>query len=696
MSKASPQESSAAVPQGQNSPPDKLAHKSILAARARHFDMIVLVLILVITSVTTALIVISITGSASGNLARLYSLEVVGKFSSYLNRELFFVEKVSRSRAVTNWYASEDDPVKKEMAYNEMMDYAEMLEKSNLYIVIDKSLNEYSLIGKVPLEDLSHFERIDPSDPYNQWYYECTSSKNSYTLNIDIDKVTKLRYLWINHKVMDGSTLVGAFCSGLVFDEVINNLFIHYSAGNVIGYVIDRHGIIQMQSTPADFDPEENIHIRDKSADPAFYSVIESYLSGISDFFGNDAHPEVVKLSKGSYRYASIAPISGTDWSVVTFFNNQSLLSIVDFLPLFAVLLAAFIFYTLANNVLMHRLVITPLSQLTKNLSGSKPNTGDIYGYNQDDEIGDLARTIQDMRDRLSVYNVDILNATRERERQDQLLYAVNRTAAVLLSSEDEEKFETSLQEGMKLMALCMDVDRIYIWKNEMKDGVLHYVQLFDWMNDLGRNSNPVPSKISYPYSSNPEWEASFLRDECVNGPLSSMPLHTQELLEPCQVKSILLIPVHLHDYFWGFVNLDDCHQERTFTGEEINILRSGSLMMVNAVNRNAQAVKLHEAHERTQQLVDATPLAGNLIDSNFRNTLCNDEALKLFDMTSKEEYLDRFWDLNPKYQPDGQLSSEEGKSYLKKAFEEGRCEFEWMHQKPDGSLIPRGYPCPH
>jgi len=376
-------------------------------------------------------------------------------------------------------------------------------------------------------------------------------------------------------------------------------------------------------------------------------------------------------------------------WSFVTYFDSGSIFGIVNLLPLLAALLLAFVLYALVNYFLMNRLVLVPLDFLAKSLEESKPNTGDIYGYDRADEIGELARTIQDMRDRLSIYNVDILNATRERDRRDQLLHAVNRTAAVLLSSEDDEKFADSLRKGMELMALCMDIDRIYIWENVTKDGVRYYSQKYEWMNDLGRNSNPVPTQVTYPYSDNPDWEANFLRDECVNGPLTSMSPHTQELLKPCQVRSILLIPVHLHNTFWGFVNFDDCHQERFFSEDEVNILRSGSLMMVSAVNRYAQATGIREAHERTRQLVDATPLCSTLWDKNFRATLCNEEAVKLFDMKSKEEYLNRFWELSPKYQSDGQLSYEKAMSFIKQAFEDGKCDFEWMHQKLDGTPIP-------
>ena len=97
----------------------------------------------------------------------------------------------------------------------------------------------------------------------------------------------------------------------------------------------------------------------------------------------------------------------------------------------------------------------------------------------------------------------------------------------------------------------------------------------------------------------------------------------------------------------------------------------------------------IREATERTQIMLDATPLCCNLWDANYNNIDCNEEAVKLFELSSKQEYLDRFFELSPKYQPCGTLSSEKAVRNIKKAFDEGSVVFEWMHQKLDGEQIP-------
>jgi hypothetical protein len=57
--------------------------------------------------------------------------------------------------------------------------------------------------------------------------------------------------------------------------------------------------------------------------------------------------------------------------------------------------------------------------------------------------------------------------------------------------------------------------------------------------------------------------------------------------------------------------------------------------------------------------------------------------------MKDKQEYIDRFLELSPEYQEDGQRTSEKIDQALKTALDEGKYVFEWMHQLLDGTSIP-------
>jgi signal transduction histidine kinase/CheY-like chemotaxis protein len=95
------------------------------------------------------------------------------------------------------------------------------------------------------------------------------------------------------------------------------------------------------------------------------------------------------------------------------------------------------------------------------------------------------------------------------------------------------------------------------------------------------------------------------------------------------------------------------------------------------------------KANERARLMLDATPLGAIYWGKDLRAVDCNEESVRLFGVKDKREYLDRFMDLSPEYQPDGRLSKEKALERVKEAFNNGYCRFEWIHQKLDGDPIP-------
>jgi len=408
--------------------------KKKLASRVRNAHMLVLVLVFVLVTATAVVIVTGIASDASGKFARFYSIEATGRFNIHVNQKLALVRDISRSTIVIDWFADEENPAKRAAAYNEIMHYTRALKSANVYFGIHKSLNEYSIDNETTLTNFLPFDKIDPAAAYSDWYYNCIRSTHEHMFNVDVDKVSNTPRLWINHKVMDGNNNpLGVICSGLSLDETIDCLFSQYDSKNVLGYIIDKNGYIQLGSVSSDFRFEKGKsrnNIRTICSDPVFVSALGEYLSNINDYFDIYSQAEVIKLDKNYYMYASIAPIADTDWSIVIFFNNHALYSIRKFFPLLIIMLSAFLIYTLVSNIFMHWLVFRPVNHLTNSLSASNFYIGEIFGRDRDDEIGILAQTIQRMRDRLSTYNAELLRAARERERLiriDQLTDIPNR-----------------------------------------------------------------------------------------------------------------------------------------------------------------------------------------------------------------------------------------------------------------------------
>jgi|GEM_PF-703070 len=99
--------------------------------------------------------------------------------------------------------------------------------------------------------------------------------------------------------------------------------------------------------------------------------------------------------------------------------------------------------------------------------------------------------------------------------------------------------------------------------------------------------------------------------------------------------------------------------------------------------------IKKERAEGLRHLLHNALPAVVNFWNDKMELLETNEMSAKLFDLSNRNEYIKRFWELSPEYQPDGSRSYEKGLQNVKKALEEGKCRFEWVHQKLNGEPVP-------
>ena len=97
------------------------------------------------------------------------------------------------------------------------------------------------------------------------------------------------------------------------------------------------------------------------------------------------------------------------------------------------------------------------------------------------------------------------------------------------------------------------------------------------------------------------------------------------------------------------------------------------------------------EAEEKYKSLYDSSRDAIMTIESpTWKFTAGNPATIKLFGAKDEAEFITKGpWDVSPKKQPDGQLSSEKSKKMIMKAMKEGSSFFEWTHKKLTGEEFP-------
>jgi diguanylate cyclase (GGDEF)-like protein/PAS domain S-box-containing protein len=115
--------------------------------------------------------------------------------------------------------------------------------------------------------------------------------------------------------------------------------------------------------------------------------------------------------------------------------------------------------------------------------------------------------------------------------------------------------------------------------------------------------------------------------------------------------------------------------------------LFEGFLTDVTEQRKNQQEAK--EADERVRLMFNSMPFGCIYWNDKAAPIDCNDEALRLFGVSNKQELIDNFFEFSPKLQPDGSSSTEKAYSHIFYAFRHGKVVFEWMHQKRNGDPFP-------
>jgi PAS domain S-box-containing protein len=87
--------------------------------------------------------------------------------------------------------------------------------------------------------------------------------------------------------------------------------------------------------------------------------------------------------------------------------------------------------------------------------------------------------------------------------------------------------------------------------------------------------------------------------------------------------------------------------------------------------------------------MLDTVPMACSIRDEHNHILDCNEEMLRMFGLSRKSELIDRFDQMNPKYQDDGELSGEKARRYIEAVFETGYQRFQWTYRTVSGDPVP-------
>ncbi|NPD48119.1 PAS domain S-box protein, partial [Lentimicrobium sp. S6] len=189
-------------------------------------------------------------------------------------------------------------------------------------------------------------------------------------------------------------------------------------------------------------------------------------------------------------------------------------------------------------------------------------------------------------------------------QQRDNYLSALNQTNDILLKG----NFDEQLSEFVKIVGKVSQASRTYIFKNHRNDiGSLLLSQIAKYVAQgiKPEIDNPQLQNLSYKEFL-PRWQKTLSKGEIISGKVSEFPKSEREILEPQEIKAILVIPIITENEFWGFIGFDNCNSNTEWSKSQIDYLKAASLKLENKIVDLKNKENLENENKRFLATMDA------------------------------------------------------------------------------------------
>jgi PAS domain S-box-containing protein len=257
--------------------------------------------------------------------------------------------------------------------------------------------------------------------------------------------------------------------------------------------------------------------------------------------------------------------------------------------------------------------------------------------------VKDSARAVRDENGRILYYE-GILEEITERKqvaealrRRDAVLEALAFTSQKLFVQAD---LNHTFSDVLADIGTAVAVSRAYVFENKRAaDGAYLTSQRCEWVahGQLSQSDNAVLYHVHYEELGFGRWIELLESGLPLYGLVETFPPEEQEILQPQGILSIAVFPIHVDGEWWGFLGLDDCEQERTWTNVEITALKSTAGVLAGVIGNARLYESERRARERAEVMGEVAQTIAASLDRNeiLRRSLSQLRRVLTFDMGS-------------------------------------------------------------
>lgn len=247
----------------------------------------------------------------------------------------------------------------------------------------------------------------------------------------------------------------------------------------------------------------------------------------------------------------------------------------------------------------------------------------------KDWDIEDInfARSITDVIS-LSIETNQRLSAEKKMEYKSDLLSAITVITNKLLVA---QKLDTIFDEILFIIGNAVNVDRVHFFVNNNDTNSIKLIH--EWAKENIETQIENQELSHFPYENFEELLDILKSNNKYNFLVKDL---KESIVKECfkerKILSLLRLPVFVKNKFYGFIGFDDCTNERIWSDDEINILRTLSNNISAVLERNIDQNLRLESEERFSLLANNIPGTVYLskFDEKSTKVYLNDEIKNL------------------------------------------------------------------
>jgi PAS domain S-box-containing protein len=238
------------------------------------------------------------------------------------------------------------------------------------------------------------------------------------------------------------------------------------------------------------------------------------------------------------------------------------------------------------------------------------PHTDTGNGSSENEE---LKKSLAELHKQLDIKEAQLQKVLHEQNRteailqgRDRVLEAISFASEKLLTTSD---WRNHLSEVMEYYGKTVEASRVYISENEfLDDNEIISNRIAEWAAPkvIPMIEHPVFQSLSMRAIGFERWEEMLSSNQIIKGDICDFPEQEKGILEVQDIKSILVVPIFLDDFWWGFIGFDSCFETHAWTDIENEILIIAADILGTVINNQKTNEALRKSEERYSMTIAA------------------------------------------------------------------------------------------